>query len=246
MNLRPLIAYLPWHARDVAVKVFAPFLLFFVMAGLPLAAFSSQTGISLFSGETRMQGIALSIWGSTASLCILIGSVLLMNGSFALDREKQHVRVLFAHQVAPELFYLQRFAVGLALFAASFTLVPVLFSQIVTVPVLGTLLALLLTAFFLGSMLLLIGAVTQRDGLVFIGVYLVSNILQTITQTGAGAAWLRGLAWVLPPVRQLSSFSNAWIGGRTVEPQDLVLVLGYGIGMLVSALVLIKRAPLVR
>ncbi len=246
MNLRPLIAYLPWHARDVAVKVFAPFLIFFVIAGIPLAVFAGQTGISLFSGDERMQGMALGIWSSTASLCLLIGSVLLMNGSFALDREKQHVRVLFAHQVQPELFYLQRFAVGLTLFAASFTLIPVLYSQIVAVPILGTLLALLLTGFFLGSMLLLIGAITQRDGFVFIGTYLFSNVLQTITQTGAGPDWLRGLAWVLPPVRQVSKFTDAWIGGRTVEPQDLILVLGYGTGMLLSALYLTKRAPLVR
>ena len=246
MNLRPLMAYLPWHARDVAVKVFAPFLLFFVLSGIPLGVFSGQTGLPLFGGEPRVQALALSLWGSTASLCILIGSVLLMNGTFSLDREKQHVRVLFAHQVAPELYYLQRFAVGLGLFAASFVLVPVLYSQIVAVPVLGTLLALLLTGFFIGSLLLLIGAVTQRDGLVFIGVYMIANVLQTVTQGGNGPAWLRGLAWFLPPVKQASNFAGAWLAGRTVEPQDLVLVLGYGIGMLVSALVLIKRAPLVR
>jgi hypothetical protein len=246
MNLRPLIAYLPWHARDVAVKVFAPFLLFFVMAGLPLSAFSSGTEVSLFGGDPRVQDMALNVWRATASLCITIGSILLMNGSFALDREKQHVRVLFAHQVPPEMFYLQRFAVALTLFAASFTLVPVIFSQVVTVPVLGTLLALLLTAFFLGSMLLLVGAITQRDGLVFIALYLVSNVLQSITQAGAGPTWLRNFAWILPPVKQLGDFSGAWLNGRTVEPQDLVLVLGYGIGMLLSALYLIKRAPLVR
>jgi uncharacterized membrane protein len=246
MNLRPLMAYLPWHARDVAVRVFAPFLVFLMLAGIPLGVFTGTTGLPLLGGEPRVQALAESLWGSTASLCILIGSVLLMNGSFALDREKQHVRVLFAHQVPPELFYLQRFAVGLALFAATFIFIPVLFSQIVEVPILGTLLALLLTGFFIGSLLLLIGAVTQRDGLAFIGVFLVANVLQSATQSGNGPAWLRGLAWFLPPVKQVSDFSTAWLGGRTVEPQDLVLVLGYGIGMLVSALVLIKRAPLVR
>jgi hypothetical protein len=116
----------------------------------------------------------------------------------------------------------------------------------VTVPVLGTLLALLLTSFFLGSMLLLIGAITQRDGLVFIAFYLVSNILQSMTQAGAGPKWLRGFAWILPPVKQLGDFSGAWLDGRTIEPQGLVLVIGYGIGMFLSALYLIKRAPLVR
>lgn len=246
MTLRPLIAYLPWHARDVAVKVFSPFLLFFVIAGIPLTVLAGQQGISLFGGDPLLESLALQIWESTASLCILIGSVLLMNGAFALDREKQHVRVLFAHQVAPAAFYLQRFVVGLTLFAASFMLVPVLYSQIVTVPLLGTLLALLLTGFFLGSKLLLIGAITQRDGLVFIGTYLVSNILQTIAQGGGGPTWLRGLAWALPPVRQVSNFADAWIGGRTVALPDLVLVLCYGLGMLVAALLLIKRAPLVR
>lgn len=246
MNLRPLIAYLPWHARDVAVKVFAPFLLFFVLAGIPLATFAATTGVPLFGGDQRIQGMALGIWSSTASLCILIGSVLLMNGSYALDREKQHVRVLFAHPVRPDLFYLQRFVVGLTLFAASFTLVPVIFSQIVEVPILGTLLALLLSAFFIGSMLLLIGSVSQKDGLLFIGVYTVSFVLQAVTQDGAGPQWMRGVAWFLPPVRQLSNFSAAWLAGRTVEPADLVLVTGYGIGMLVSAVVLIRRAPLSR
>ncbi len=246
MNLRPLVAYLPWQARDVALKVFAPFLLFFVMAGLPLWGMASEIDVSIFSRDARFQEIALRLWPGTAELCITIGSILLMSGSFALDREKQHVRILFANQVPPAMFYLQRFAVGLGLFALSFTLVPVMFSQIVTVPVLGTLLALLLTAFFIGSLALLIGACTQRDGLVFIAVYLVSNILQGLTQGGMGPNWLRGFAWILPPVKQLSDFSGAWLGGRTVEPTDLVLVLGYGVGMLVSALVLIKRAPLVR
>lgn len=246
MSLRPLIAYLPWHARDLAVKVFAPFLLFVVLAGIPLGTFAAQTGVPLFGGHERIQGLALSLWGSTSSLCILIGSVLLMNGSFSLDRERQHVRVLFAHPVRPELFYLQRFTVGLVLFASSFTLIPVIFSQIAEVPILGTLLAVLLSAFFIGSMLLLIGAVTQKDGLAFIVTYMFSTVLQAVTQGGAGPEWLRGLAWFLPPVRQVSNFASAWLAGRTVEPADLVLVLGYGTGMLVSALVLIKRAPLAR
>jgi hypothetical protein len=246
MNLRPLVAYLPWHVRDVAVKVFAPFLLFLVMAGLPLAAFSSQTEISLFGGDPRLQDMALGIWSATASLCITIGSILLMNGSFALDREKQHVRVLFAHQVPPAMFYLQRFAVALTLFAVSFSIIPVLYSQVVTVPILGTVLALLLTAFLLGSMLMLMGSVTQRDGAVFILIYLVSQILQGFTAQDVGPKWMHVVSWALPPVRQVGEFSKAWLGGRTVEPQDLVLVLGYGVGMLLSALYLMKRAPLVR
>ena len=246
MNLRPLIAYLPWHARDVAVKVFAPFLLFLVMAGLPLAAFADQTEISVFGGDPRLQDVALGIWNATASLCITIGSILLMSGAFALDREKQYVRVLFAHQVPPAMFYLQRFAVALTLFAVSFSLVPVMFSQVATVPILGTVLALLLTAFFLGSMLMLIGSVTQRDGAVFIGIYLVSQILQGFTAQAIGPKWMHFISWALPPVRQVGEFSKAWLNGRTVAPQDLVLVLGYGIGMLFSALYLMKRAPLVR
>lgn len=246
MNLRPLIAYIPWHMRDVAVKVFAPFLLFVVMAGLPLSAFASQTQLSLFGGDPRVQDMALGIWGATASLCITIGSILLMNGAFALDREKQHVRVLFAHQVPPALFYLQRFAVALTLFAVSFSILPVLYSQVVTVPILGTLLALLLTAFFIGSMLMLMGSVTQRDGAIFIGVYLISQILQGFTAQDVGPKWMHAVSWALPPVRQVGEFSKAWLGGRTVEPQDLVLVLGYSVGMLLSALYLMKRAPLVR
>jgi len=205
-----------------------------------------QLGIPLLSQDPRMQDLALKLWSSSASLCVTIGSILLMNGSFALDREKQHVRFLFAHQVSPATFYLQRFLVALTLFAATFTLLPVLYSQVVTVPVLGTLLAVLLSSFFIGSMMMLFGAITQRDGALFIGFFLIANILQGLTAQDVGPKWLQALSWALPPVRQLGEFSGAWLNGRTVEPQDLVLVLGYAIGMFLSALYLIKRAPLVR
>ena len=246
MNLRPLFAYLPWHARDLAVRVFSPFLLFFVMAGLPLWSITSTQGIPLFGGDPQVQDLALQIWSNTASLCLTIGAVLLMNGSVGVDREKQYVRFLFAHQIPPVWFYLQRFVVGLTLFAVSFALVPVAFSQIVAVPVLGTVLALVLVSFFIGSLMLLLGAISQSDGLLFILVYLVSNVIQAITFGGNGPTWLHGLAWILPPVRQLGEFSGAWLTGRTVEPTDLVLVVSYAIGMLLSGLFLIKRAPLVR
>lgn len=246
MNMRPLIAYIPWHARDVGVKVFAPLLLFVVMGGLPLSVIPQQTGVSLLNLDAQMQEFALRAWSNSAGLCVMIGSILLMSGSVALDREKQHVRFLFAHQIAPAMFYLQRFAVALALFAVSFLLAPLAYSVVVPVPVLGTLFAVLLSGFFIGSMTMLFGALFQRDGGVFILVFLVGNILQAFTAQDVGPKWMHFIAWALPPVRQVGEFSGAWLNGRTVEPQDLVLVLGYGIGMLLSALFLIKRAPLVR
>lgn len=246
MNSRPLIAYIPWHARDVGVKVFAPLLLFGVIAGLPLSVIPQQTGVSLLNLDAQMQDFALKAWSSTAGLCVTIGSILLMSGSIALDREKQHVRFLFAHQIAPTMFYLQRFAVATALFATTFLLAPLAYSVVVPVPVLGTLLAVLLSSFFIGSMTMLFGAITQRDGAFFIVVFLLGNVLQGFTAQGVGPKWMQIISWILPPVRQVGEFSGAWLNGRTVEPQDLVLVLGYGIGMLLSALYLIKRAPLVR
>lgn len=248
MTLRPLLAYLPWHARDASVRTFSPVLIFLVIAGLPLMTISATKGSSLFDGSRPVQELALQVWSGTASLSITIAAFLVMSQSISTDRDKQHVRFLFAHQVNPVLFYVQRFVVGLAMLVAYFALIAWGYSQVVPVPVLGTVLALLLTCWLVGSLTMLAGALTKAEGILVLGVYLVANVLQQVSVAAGESAprWVRALAPVLPPVNRMSDYAQAWINGRTVDPSDLVLVIGYAAGMFIAALVLLRRAPLVR
>jgi hypothetical protein len=244
--MRPLLAYLPWHARDSVVKAISPLVIFLAIAGIPLGVFTASTGVPLFGGDERVAAMALSIWPQATGLAITIGAILVMSQVISLDREKQHVRFLFAHPVSPVAFYVQRFVVGVVMLVLAFAPVPLLFSRIVEVPILATFYALLLQSLLIGGLCTLASVLTQRDGAWVIGVYLVSNVVQGISGGGGAPKWLETLAWALPPVQQANGFASAWLNGRTVAPEELVLVVGYSLGMIATAFFLLRRAPHVR
>lgn len=247
MTLRPLLAYLPWHARDAAARGLAPVFLFALMAGLPLYGITSSNDGVDFINDPTARDFALAVYRSTVNLAIVLGAFLMTAQTVATDRERQHVRVLFAHQVVPWAYYLQRYMVGLMFMAISFVLAPWGFSQLVTpVPILGAVWAALATGILIGGLAMLCSAITARDALPLLIVFLGSNILQQVAATAELSAWLEWLAEVLPPVQKLTALSQAWYSGAPVPTDHLAPVLGYGTGMLILSLVIIKRAPLVR
>lgn len=247
MTLRPLLAYAPWQARDAAVRALAPLFVVLAVGGLPLYAFMSSQEITDLAADPRATNVALQVYDSASSLAMLIGAFLLMGNSAALDRDKLHVRFLFAHPVAPESFYLQRFLVSLVVSTAIFAVVPLAYSWLaVPVPVLGTLKAYVLIQLLIGSLAALCGAITARDGLAVIVTYLGANILQQLDRADQLAPWLSTLSKGLPPMNAMERTADALVAGTAVATNELILVLGYAAGLLLAALVIIKRAPLVR
>lgn len=247
MTLRPLLAYAPWQARDAAVRALAPLFVVLAVAGLPLYAFMSSQELTDLTSDPRATEVALQVYDSAVSLAMLIGAFLLMGNSAALDRDKLHVRFLFAHPVAPEAFYLQRFLVSLVVSTAIFTVVPLGYSWLaVPVPVVGTMQAYLLIQVLIGSLAALCGAVTARDGFVLIITYISTSILQQLDRVDQLAPWLSTLSKGLPPLGAMERSADALIAGTAVVSNELMLVAGYALGLLVAALVIVKRAPLVR
>lgn len=247
MTLRPLLAYAPWQARDAAVRALAPLFIVLAVAGIPLYGFSSSQEIADFTSDPRATELALQVYDSAVNLAMLIGAFLVMSNSVALDRDKLHVRFLFAHPVAPEAFYLQRFLVALVVSTSLFVAVPVIFSWLVTpVSVLGTLKAYLLIQLMIGSLGALCGAITAKDGLALIVTYITANILQQLERADQLSSWMSTVANALPPLAAMERTVDAFLAGTAVATNELILVLGYSLGLLVAALVIIKRAPLVR
>lgn len=247
MTLQPLLAYLPWHLREAAARAVGPVIIFAVLGGLPLWGMAAGNEEFVFT-DPQVQEVVRQMYQGNVSLCLVIGGLLLMTRTVALDRERQHVRVLFAHQVPPAMFYLQRYVVGLLLFVALFSIVPLTFSWLaLPVPVLGTLKAAALLGALVGALGLLCAAITQRDGLVLLALLLISTTLHELRKADVLPGWAEAIAWALPPIGFGTDLGSLLLRDAALPSGNaLVLVIGYTLGMLATALLVIRRAPLVR
>jgi len=247
MTLQPLLAYIPWHARDGIVRALTSPLTFALLGGIPLATVPFEGGIASMATNPQMRDFGTSLYLNVGSLAMMLGAVLQMSNVVALDRERQYFRFLFAHQVAPWMYYLQRYVVGVALFAALFMLVPIVYSQVVVpVNILGALKAAVLFGAFVGSLALLCGAFTKREGLALIAVYLTAAMMQPPQVYAALPTWAQWFSKILPPAHAAAEVRDAWMKGVDAVPADLWLTLGWTAGMLAAALFVIRRLPLAR
>lgn len=247
MTLRPLLTYLPWHLRDSAPRAFTAVVAFAVIAGLPLSTFPPQVPGGTFATDPQLQEIARTVYQQFGTLAMVLGAIIQMNQVAAMDREKQYFRFLFSHQVTPWMFYLQRYLVGVLLFVGVSMLIPLGYSWfVIPVSIGGWFLASLLFTLFLAALALLCGAITKRDGLLLIALYLVGNILQQLAAQGNITGWKLWLGKLLPASHAAGSLRDALMSGGDVSRSDLLLTGGWTIGMVVAALVLVKRLPLAR
>lgn len=242
-----LIAYARWHARDAIARAVVPLALFLVIAGMPLALLVRGMGLEAIRLSAAARDQALTAYTSVLPQMILLGALLVGSGFVALDRERGHVRFLFSSPIVAWQYYLMRFVIGIALFTAVTTLIPVGFGLVFfPVPVLPVLLTAGTYALLLGSLAMLAGAFTRRDGLVVIAVTLASLMFQGLSRSGGAPRWMELVAAALPPVATADRLRSAWFQGDAVATGDLTLVLGYSLAMLITALYTIHRAPLVR
>lgn len=241
-----LLGYARWHARDGVVRAIVPCLLFTFLAGMPILFLSREGGLAALREPGSLHDAALRVYAQAMPLAMTLGALMVASGFVALDRERGHVRLLFSAPVSAWRFYLSRYLVAAALFVAGFSLVPLLFGLIVLpVDLLPVIASSALYALLLGSLAMLAGALTRRDGAVVITVALAASMLQGIARD-AEVGWITVAARALPPLDAADQVRAAWLSSGTADPGQLLLVLGYGLAMLVASLVVIQRAPLVR
>ena len=247
MTLRPLLAYLPWQARDMAVRGLAPLAILWAVGGMPIFAFLRAQGVVDPANEPRQAEFIVAVYQGVATLAITLGAFLFMSSSVALDRDKQHVRFFFSHQVSPVGFYLQRFVVGIVVFLAIFAVAPGAIELFLTdVNVLGSLAAFGISMVLVGGLTVLCASLTNRDGLALILSFIIIRTLQQLSAQDLLKDWMEPLVRGLPPIETMSNLSKALVEGTAVQGTDVVHVLGYGLGMLAAGLLVMRRAPLVR
>lgn len=247
MTLRALRDYAPWQLRELVPRAFVPMAMFAVFAGIPVYAMVHAERNNPAYNPEALANILRAAFTGVTPLCLTLGAFLLMTRSIAEDRERQYVRFLFSHPVAPAPFYLMRFLLGTALFVLCFLPVPFVLRHFgADVPVIGTIVAMSLTLLLVGGLTTLCAALTHKDGLALILTYMGTQLLQQLASKEVLYEWMRPIARGLPPVESLSTVVKTLLDGAAWPVTDMIHVGGYGIGMLVAGLLVIRRAPLVR
>ncbi len=242
-----LLAYVPWHVRDILPRAVVPMVLFAVFGGIPIAATMAGAGNTAPPDPEAVGAMLRLVFIGVAPLCLTLGAFLFMTRSLAEDRERQYVRFLFAHPVAPAPFYLSRFVVGLLTFLICFVPVPLALRAFgADVPLLASLVAMASILVLIGGLATLCAAIANKDGLVLIIVYIATQSLQRLAVQDALPEWLQAVARGLPPIESLNLVLKTLLEGGTWPVTDLVHVIGYGLGLLAAGLLVIRRAPLVR
>jgi hypothetical protein len=247
MTLRTLRDYAPWQLRELVSRAFVPMAMFAVFAGIPVYAMADAARKSQSYSAEQLANILQGAYVGVVPLCLTLGAFLLMTRSVAEDRERQYVRFIFSHPVPPAPFYLMRFLLGVALFVLCFLPVPLVVRYFgADVPVLGTVVAMVLTLVLVGGLTTLCAALTAKDGLLLILTYMGTQLLQQLAAADALHAWLAPLVRGLPPVVPLSTVVRTLLSDASWPVTDIIHILGYGIGLLIAGLLVIRRAPLVR
>lgn len=247
MTLMTLRAYAPWMVRELVPRALVPMVLFGVFAGLPVYAMvHSQRSDPSYNLEALGNILTMAYVG-TIPLCCTLGAFLFMTRSIAEDRERQYVRFLFSHAVAPAQFYLTRYVVGLLTFLLFFLPLPLVVRYYgADVPLAASMLAMTVTLVFVGGLTTLCAALVDKEGLALVFVYAGSQLLQRLHTQDVLADWLDPVAQALPPVGPLGTVIDTLLRGGEWPTNELILVVGYGLGMLVAGLLVLRRAPLVR
>jgi hypothetical protein len=242
----PLAAYIPWQVRDsLGRAVFTPLGIFVAMGVLPLWSVWSMHGMEAMRTGSN-QGAAAGIYTSVLGLSMTLGAMVAVSGIIAMDRDRQYFRFLFSHQVPPWAYYLQRYVLAAVLFVATMLLIPAGYGAVVSpVPVLAVGAASLLYMLLYGSLAMLCGALLNRDGVAFIGIVIIGNVIQGIPDEAA-PAWLRVIGDALPPFSGLGELRDALLREAPLDRGDLLHVLLYSLAMLAAALFIVRRAPLAR
>jgi hypothetical protein len=236
-NLSP-VRYLPLQARDVATGPLALFAVVSAMLVLVAWRVLSKRPDVMSSPEVFVQG--------TLTVVQTVAVLFAAGGVAGVDIQRGFYRAWFSKPITPWFFYLQRWLLG----GVAVLLIPVMLGVGMTLTfgqghglTAGLVGNLALAYLLIGSLILLCGNFLERDWLVaFLIAFAQARLHDTITLFDRmGETVHPAVIWtdkLLPPFHLVDPSTTLLTGS------DLVHVIGYGGGMLVAALLLLKYRPL--
>ncbi len=233
---RSPLRYLGHQARDVARGPLALFVV--VSAGLAFILWR------VFGAREAPD--PADLLGGLVAGTLLVAVLIAAGGVAGNDIKQGYYRAWFSKPIAPWWFYLQRWLLGGV--------------AVLTIPLwLGTGLALAFGAgtgisaalvgnvalgyLLIGGAVLLASTVSARDWLVVFLVYFFQRRLEEVQQMLDGLG--QDVPWAVDAlVRVLPPFHLVTPGAALPEGGELVRLLGYGLGMVALAVVVLRSRPL--
>ncbi|HEY4320161.1 MAG TPA: hypothetical protein VGM77_03195 [Gemmatimonadales bacterium] len=234
--------YVRWLARDAMVWPLRVFLLLGALLSLIVWRFATNMHIPRAapggaSISDSAQAVQLGVWGT----CLVVAILMTIGGIAGTDLERGYYRSWFSKPMSAWWYYLQRFLLGAIVIA----ILPLYLglglklglgsSTGVTWVLMGQFgLSYLLVA----SATFLLSIFIARGWLFVFLIAILQNVIEQMVKSGFAPKWLGWMHDALPPF-QLLGVSNPLPHGG-----PLWHILGYGAGMLVAALLLLRYRPL--
>jgi hypothetical protein len=175
----------------------------------------------------------------------LIGPIVAVGGMVSADRAPGLSRFLFAKPIGVSRYYLQMWLLrGLGLLLITAILSAVVHT-VAPVPWWGAVQGIAVTWTLIGGVGFLASVLAPRDSMYVIGLYAVTTLLDQL-RTLPDLGWLERPLAVLPPMHKLGALRTALLGDSGWVWADALHVLGWGLGCVALATVLVRRLPLVR
>lgn len=244
-----LMAYGRFQLVDYLLhKALLPTLLIALMAGVPLYVAIHADAQNQFLTPNGPQ-FAAALFNGTITLFLPLGLFLAVAGTISGDRVKGYYRFLFSKPVNVVSYYVQQFVLSGVAYVVLYALIVWIFGLFtVHQSVHRAVENALLTYFVMGSVGVLLGALTRSDGVLLGGVWALALLLQplAILPSNPLPYWATVLAKALPPVQKLDAIRTQIYTRQPVDTHSLWIVLAYGAVMFAAGLIVLRRAPLSR
>ena len=244
-----LMAYGRFQLVDYLLhKALLPTLLIALMAGVPLYVAIHADAQNQFLTPNGPQ-FAAALFNGTITLFLPLGLFLAVAGTISGDRVKGYYRFLFSKPVNVVSYYVQQFVLSGVAYVVLYALIVWIFGLFtVHQSVHRAVENALLTYFVMGSVGVLLGALTRSDGVLLGAVWALALLLQplAILPSNPLPYWATVLAKALPPVQKLDAIRTQIYTMQPVDTHGLWIVLAYGAVMFAAGLIVLRRAPLSR
>jgi ABC-type transport system involved in multi-copper enzyme maturation permease subunit len=204
-----------------------------------MAAFLISSMTVVTSGTGGEAPIFLAILDFTITAFALVATAGMVSSDFGLG----YYRTLFARPVSPPLYYLQRWILGgVAVLVVTSIVGFAAAARVGTDLPIGRVLAQAgLYYLLLGGLVFLLSTVTRRDWLVAVLIVAAHGGIGLARSLGAAATGVAAVLYVLlPPFRLVDVVDPVPTGA------DLLYVVGYGVALVLAALMVIRLRPLAR
>ena len=237
------LRYAGWQLRDFLLGR-APQLL--IIGALLGAQLLLPLRIGAGPGWASAPGLAPALDAAEATLLAMIPAVLTLlavQGVVSADRRSGHYRLLFSKPVSVAGYYGQAFAVNLAgVLLGALALAGLHALLVRPVSPLPLLVLTLLVYLSMGSLGLLLSALTRLDWFVLVLLWAGAGLAQQAW--GSAAGWRLVLIRALPPAGALQELQAAVRTSAPLDAGHLAWVLGYAALCFLLALVVLRHRPL--